>query len=253
MYIVLTHDVDSIKRPLRHVLSRWRRFTISDLIRHIFHIDNLYNNFDELISIEDSVGSRSTVFIPVQLFSIDEIKDKLKTMIREGWEIQLHYVYEPIQYEALFKMQKSYLESELDIKVQGVRVHNLIINDSILKMFEKEGIIYDTTYRAEALNTYSPLYIHKKIIELPIAVMDADLFGRLHMSEEKALRYIFKKLENAKEKNEKIFVILFHQEALRMKGGRIYSDLVKMLYERGYELVRCIDIVNRVLKGEIKV
>ncbi|NPA71091.1 MAG: hypothetical protein GXO26_09815 [Crenarchaeota archaeon] len=251
MYIVLTHDVDSVKRPLRHVLARWRRFTIGDLIRHVLHIDNLYNNFEQLIAIEDSVGSRSTIFVPVQLFPIDEIKDKLKRMIKEGWEVQLHYVYEPVQPESLFKIQKRYLEEELDIKVQGVRVHNLIINENILKMFEKEGIIYDSTYRAETLGTFSPRYI-KKIIELPVGVMDADLFGRLHMSEEKALRYIFRKIEEAKKNDEKTFVILFHQEALRMRGGRIYSILVKELYERGYELVRCIDIVNRVLKGEIE-
>ncbi len=252
MYIVLTHDVDSVRRPLRHVLARWRRFSIGDLVKHILHLENLYNNFEELATIEDSIGSRSTIFVPVQLFPIDEIKDILKRLIRDGWEIQLHYVYEPVQPESLFKLQKTYLENELGIRVQGVRVHNLIINDTILKTYEKENIIYDSTYRAESLETYSPKYIRKKIIELPVGVMDADLFGRLHMSEDKAVKYVLRKVENAKKNNEKTFVILFHQESLRMKGGRIYGYIIRELYERGYELMRCIDIVNRVIKGEIE-
>jgi len=249
MYIVLTHDVDSVRRPLKHVLQRWRRFNITDLIKHILGLTNLYNNIEEILALEDRYGVRSTFFIPVQLFPIDEIDDILKYAITQGWEVELHYVYESVQPEALLKMQKEYMEQKLSIKVLGVRVHNLIISRDILKMFSKVGILYDSTYRAESLDTYDPTHI-ENILEIPIAVMDTDLFGRLHMNEEYAIKYIMWKLNTAQARGHRFFTILFHQESYKMKGGRIYRELLRQLVAQGHMFLRCIDVLNMFIRGQ---
>ncbi len=249
--IILTHDVDSIERSLSHILKRWKRFTKKDLLKSMLRLSNLYNNIEEIINIEDSLGYRSTFFIPVRLFDASQITDILKKMQREGWEIALHYVYEPIQPLALFKIQKDYLESLINRRVEGVRVHNLYINDYLIDVFVKHGLLYDSSYRAEEVDKYSPFYIKGKFVEFPIGVMDTDLFGRLFMSESKALKYVQSKIKIAEQKNEKAFTILFHQESYKMKGGRIYKILLKYLHDKGYMVYNVRQFLKNLGKEEI--
>ncbi len=244
MIIVLTHDVDSVRRPLKHVLQRRSRFRAADLIRHILGLDNLYNNILRIVEFEESLGVKSTFFIPVQLFSLEYVESDLRNIAKRGWEIELHYVFEPIQPESLFRMQKEYLEEILDIKVRGVRVHNLQISDKLLDLFNEEGLIYDSSLRCEQARKLTPFRIREKLIEIPIGVMDADLFGRLHMSEHRAYRYIIQKIEKAIAAGEKILTLLFHQESFRMIGGRIYRDILEELHRREYIMCTCLEALK---------
>jgi len=234
--IILTHDVDSIIRPFKHVWQRRKRFKIKDILLAALKIKNLYNNIEEIISLEDKYGYRSVFFIPVFLFDIEEIIDVIKQVRKQGWEIQLHYVHEPNQYTGLFKMQKEYFEKEIG-PVEGVRVHMLVLNKDILAMFQKEGIKYDSTLRAETANTYDPFPIMEKLLEIPIGIMDADIFGRLRLNERKALKYILWKIEKAKLEGARSFTMLFHQESFSMKGGRIYKEVIKYIFSKEYNVV----------------
>ena len=243
MIIVLTHDIDSIRKPFKHIWQRRNRFTIKDIILSALNLKNLYNNIEDVIALEDKYGVKSTLFVPVFLFNINEIIDTLRSIKRQGWEVQLHYVYEANQAVGLFRMQKEYFEEEIGI-VEGVRVHKLIMNDVILNMLQKEGIKYDSTLRVETANTYNPYYITKEMIEIPIAIMDADLFGRLQLNEDQALKYIDWKLKSAQERGAWCFTILFHQESYRMKGGRIYSKVLELIKDK--EVMTCNQLVNHV-------
>ncbi len=242
--IVLTHDVDSVRRPLRHVLQRRSRFKFSDLLKHVLGLDNLYNNILRVVEFEESLGVKSTFFIPVQLFPLEEIESDLRDLLKKGWEIELHYVFEHVQPEALFRMQRKYLEDTLNMKIKGVRVHNLQISDKLLDLFDKEGLIYDSSIRFEQVEKLSPFKIRKKLIEIPIGVMDADLFGRLHMSEQRAYRYVTRKIEEATIHGERVFTLLFHQESFRMVGGRIYRNILEELHKREYTMCTCLDALK---------
>jgi len=248
--IILTHDVDSIRKPFKHIWQRRRRFRIWDLLLTATGIKNLYNNIEEIVRLEDAYNFRSVFFIPVFLFNVEEIIDILRSIRKNKWEVQLHYVYEPNQYLGLFRMQKEFFEKEIG-RVEGVRVHKLIINDAILDMFQKEGIKYDTTFRVETTGTYDPFLVRKGLLEIPIAVMDADLFGRLRLSEQQALKYILWKIRQAEQKGAKYFTILFHQESFMMKGGRIYREILKHISSKGYEVKLPKDIINfKVIENE---
>jgi len=240
MKVVLTHDVDSIRKPLRHVLSVRKRFAKKDLILHFLGFKNLYDNIDELISLEDKYGFRSTFFIPVDLFPINEIIDTVRAIKAKGWEIALHFVTEGTQEEGFVSMKKEFLESLIG-KISGVRTHNLIINETLLSVFEKNGFKYDSSLRAETAKTYKPFRIGKSLIEIPIGVMDADLFGRLKMNEEEAKKNIFTRLEKAEREGS--FTVLFHQESFKMRGGRLYKEVLKHIKDRGYQTACCIDMV----------
>ena len=101
MRVILTHDVDSIKKPLRHILKVRKRFSIRDIIKHVIGLKNLYNNIEDLIALEDTYGFRSTFFVPVDLFPILEIEDILKELIKSNWEVGLRYVMESSQNRVL--------------------------------------------------------------------------------------------------------------------------------------------------------
>jgi len=242
--IILTHDVDSVRRPLRHVLQRRSRFKLKDLLKHLLGLDNLYNNILRVVEFEESLGVKSTFFVPVQLFPLEEVESDLRDIARRGWEIELHYVFEPIQPESLFRLQREYLEEALNIKVRGVRVHNLQISDKLLDLFSEEGLIYDSSLRCEQVRRLTPFRIREKLIEIPIGVMDADLFGRLHMSERRAYRYVMQKIEKAIAAGEKVFTLLFHQESFRMIGGRIYRDILEELHKREYIMCTCLEALK---------
>jgi len=242
MKIILTHDADSVRQPFRHIWSRRSRFTRRDLLASALGLRNLYNNIADIVSLEGELGFRSTFFIPVFLFDIHEVIDTLLEIRGEGWEVQLHYVHEANpQFQGLFRMQMSFF-NELLGSAQGVRCHGLRVNDDLLNLFRREGLRYDSSMRGETAGTYDPYTATSNgLVEIPIGVMDADLFGRLHLSEAAAWRYILRKIEAAESSGARYFTLLFHQEAYRMKGGRLYRRLLRHLADSGYNGIKCID------------
>jgi hypothetical protein len=242
MKIILTHDADSISKPIEHIRARQDRFTKQDLKAAEKGLLNLYNNIEEIVQLESELEFHSTFFIPSFLFNLHAIIDTLKTIQRGGTEIQLHYVHEQHpQYEGLFALQKK-LFNELIGPVDGVRCHNLWVTEALLKIFHDEGVHYDSSYRAQTVHTVEPFAIHQNLIEIPIGIMDTDLFGRFHFSETEAWKYVLQELKKAKDHGRQSFTLLFHQESFRMKGGRLYAQLLKHFAKEGYECLRCCDV-----------
>ncbi len=231
MLIGLSHDADSIKKPLRHVLKVRKRFSRRQLIAHVLGLKNLYDNFRDIMAFEDDLGVRSTFFIPVVLFDVCEIEDTLRELLEGGWEVGLHFVVEGAQRAALVRMEKEWLEELLGRELEGVRSHGLVIDEDLMSDYARAGFTYDSSYRMEQVGRSTPFPHPSGLVEVPVGVMDADLFGRLHLSEEKALRYVLRKVEKASARGEEAFVLLFHQESFSMKGGRIYRRLVETLLE----------------------
>lgn len=242
MKIILTHDADSVHKPLEHILARRDRFTQKDLKAAEKGTLNLYNNIEEIVQLETDLGFHSTFFIPTFLYGLDSIIDTLKAIQREGSELQLHYVHEDHpQFEGLFRMQKEFFQ-DLIGPVNGVRCHNLWITKPLMKLFQDEGIYYDSSYRSETVGRVEPYEIQKGIIEIPIGIMDTDLFGRLHLTEAEAWKYILNDIEQAKDHRCQYYTVLFHQESFRMKGGRLYARFLEHLANEGYECLRCCDV-----------
>jgi hypothetical protein len=242
MKIILTHDADSIYKPLDHIFARRTRFTEKDLKEAEKGTLNLYNNIEDIVHLEAELGFRSTFFIPTFLFNLYTLIDTLNTIKREGTELQLHYVHEDHpQFGGLFVIQKSFFSTLFD-EARGVRCHNLWVTPPLLALFKEHRLIYDSSYRAETVSTVEPYQLPEGLIEIPIGIMDTDLFGRLHLTENEAWKYILKDLDKAKAHRATYFTLLFHQESFRMKGGRLYAKLLKHLAEEGYECIRCGDV-----------
>lgn len=243
MRIILTHDVDSVSKSISHVLKRWRRFSFKDILMHVFGLKSLYNNLRELEKLEDKYGYRSTIFVPVVLFPISRVSDQLLSMADDGWEIGLHFVVERHQLKSLITMERDRLE-DIFGEIHGVRTHMLAVSDRLLEEYWKAGFMYDSSIRVEECGRYETYRVHGEMVEIPIGIMDADLFGRMNMSEKEAWRYITRKIENAERMGAPQFTILFHQESLKMKGGRLYEKLLEYLSEKSYKVSRCIDALR---------
>ncbi len=59
------------------------------------------------------------------------------------------------------------------------------------------------------------------LLELPLILMDTTLWGYLKKSEEEGFGDAVRMMK-AVEEVEGLFTLLWHQEAVRMRGGRIY-------------------------------
>jgi peptidoglycan/xylan/chitin deacetylase (PgdA/CDA1 family) len=249
MIVGLSHDVDSIRKDLRHVWRVRGRFTVRQLLLHALGVRNLYDNLADLMEVEEERGVRSTFFIPAVLFNLDEVEGCLKQLVEGGWEVGLHFVVEGRQLKALLRMERRRLEDLLGMRVEGVRTHNLAVDEGLLKLYGVEGFIYDSSLRAEEVGRSSPFKVEGAggLVECPIGVMDADLFGRLHLSEEGAFRWTLSRVEEAEGRGEGAFTLLFHQESLSMKGGRIYVRLLDELLKRysAAPLRRLVEAVER--------
>ncbi len=242
MRIILTHDADSIQKPIEHIRARRDRFTEKDFKAAEKGTLNLYNNIADIVQLEAEMGFRSTFFIPTFLFNLYSILDTLKSIQREGTELQLHYVHENHPQSAgLLQIQKAFFNDVIG-PVQGVRCHNLWVFPPLLALFKEEFIHYDSSYRAKTVGTIEPYQLEEGMIEIPIGIMDTDLFGRLYLTENEAWKYILKDLNSAKDHRVEYYTFLFHQESFRMKGGRLYSKLLKHLAKEGYEGIRCCDV-----------
>ena len=67
-----------------------------------------------------------------------------------------------------------------------------------------------------------------QLIELPLIIMDAAIWTWLKLTEASALQTILK-IRDIIKQSHGLLTILWHQCVLKMKGGRIYEDLIKNL------------------------
>ena len=96
---------------------------------------------------------------------------------------------------------------------------------------------------------------HRKIdgiIEFPITIMDTYLFSYLGVTEENILNIFEETISTAMCKNEsdiKIITLLWHDNVLKMKGGRMYKNILEYLTsQNNIKIMRGIDLVNIINK-----
>lgn len=236
--IILTHDIDAIRKDK----PSWSYFPKIEQLKGRLG-KNLYNNLEDIIALEEKYGYRSTIFIPVFLFEVDDILEILLQAELRGWEIGLHYVYQGHRQDpvGLFHTQKGYIDglfqSFRDEEIKGVRSHHLVLREWIIEEMEKT-FVYDSSTR-----DYSFRGIHKirgELYEIPITIMDADY---VYAGENTFWMYLYKLYKNRKNLND--FCVLFHNQSYRMKGGRLYKELLAHMANDGVYGVSCIEALRR--------
>ena len=234
--VFLSHDVDWDFNgpPKDHILKIKNRF--DEKLFQTTPINKLYRNFSEYMEIEEKYDTKSTFFFRTQYENGDyrEYDDDIKKLNKEGWEIGLHTDPSSVNEILEIKREKENLEKILGSKIYGNRVHYLSNDEKLLEKLSKLGFIYDSSFKKtkDTITVEDMGYQQiNEIIEFPVTLMDAYLFTYMKISEDKIIKTVEKTLNSCRKLNLEFNVmsILWHDNVLKMKGGRMYSKILEFL------------------------
>ena len=234
--VFLSHDVDwNFNGPPKdHILKIKNRF--DENLFQTTPINKLYRNFSEYMEIEEKYNTKSTFFFRTQYENGDyrDYHDDIKKLKKEGWEIGLHT--DPSSVDSIFKIQKEKdnLEKILGSKIYGNRVHYLSNDEKLLKKLSELDFTYDSSFRkTKDTITFEDMGYRQinKITEFPVTLMDAYIFTYMKIKEEKIIELVGKTLDSCRKLNLEfnVMTILWHDNVLKMKGGRMYSKILEFL------------------------
>jgi len=251
-YIFLSHDVDWRKQgpPKEHVLNRAERFDEST-IRNI-DSKNPYYNFPQYMEIEERFDARSTFFFRTKYENGDvtDYEDEISSLKKGGWEIGLHCDPSSIYDLAKIRQEKEILESLTRTKVFGNRVHYLGFNNELPKKLQELGFVYDSTVKNskdQIIKEDFGFFQLERLFEFPITLMDAYMFTYMGLSEEQVLPVVQKALNESRQINASfnIMTIIWHDNVLQMKGGRMYKKILEFLTQQDdVKICTGINLVN---------
>ena len=234
-YVFLSHDVDwSFNGPTKeHILKRKDRFDTKLFDKT--PLNKLYHNFSEYMEIEEKFNVKSTFFFRTQYENgdyMDYSKD-IKDLVNGGWEIGLHTDPSSVDDIEKIKKEKNDLEKLSNSKIFGNRVHYLSNDIQLQRKLSELDFVYDSSIK-KSKNDYKEdigYYIKNKIIEFPITVMDAYIFTHMKIKEEKIISFFNDVLNHARHSNSEFNIIslLWHDNVLKMKGGRMYPKILEFL------------------------
>ena len=240
----LTHDVDNISRPRSHIIAVRERFSTPDLLLALLGLKSLYNNIVYTASMEERRRLRSSFYLLSSGYDLEGIADTLRELQGLGWEIGLHGDFGTHDTHDNMAAAVARFKSQTRIEPRGLREHFLRFDyEKSWGIMDSLGFDYDTSvgnrdklgFRLGLCAPFHPPgpdWKPRRLLELPLVLMDTTLWGYLKRTEEEGIRD-FASLKEKVEGVEGLFTILWHQEAMRMKGGRIYPRLLDLLVADG--------------------
>jgi hypothetical protein len=251
----ITHDVDNIRRPFRHILSVRRRFSSADLLMAGLGLRSLYNNIALVARLEKERAVHSSYFFLTSNYDLGSMAAQLARLKRDGWEVGLHGGIGTRDSLVLMKEDIARFVKTLGYSPVGVREHFLQFDYArTWQIMEEAGFAYDTTvgtrdslgFRIGLCVPFHPPakdWNPMKLLELPLVLMDTTLWGYLKLSEEEGLKRT-RDLVSLVSATGGLFTLLWHQEAVRMKGGRIYPRVLDDLVIGGAWVAKAGDVAS---------
>lgn len=241
--VCLSHDVDNIERPLEHVLKVKERFEKADFDKAMKGRLSLYNNIKLISKNEGDHGLRSTFYLLSANYPLAGLRETARILGSRGWEFGLHGDFGTHDSEQEMKKAVERFTDGLGSQPRGVREHYLRFDyGSSWRIMEASGFDYDTTlgnsdslgFKLGLATPFHPPDLGWKpmrLLELPLSLMDTTIWGYLKKGEEEGFAEVFRSMQMVEEV-EGLFTLLWHQEAVRMKGGRVYWRILRELSKR---------------------
>ena len=238
--VAITHDADRISVDKEHFNKVKDRFTEEIIEEFRDGIKDPYWNVEEMAKIEKEFGFKSSFYLLLSEYQIDQKLQTFKILMNEGWEIGLHGGFDTHNNKNELLKQIELFSKYFGNKPKGIRQHYLefdpentwrIMNDLKLKYDTTWGFNKNPGFKAGiSLPFYPPDFEWEyfDILEIPLILMDTSLWGYMDLDEEQGLE-LTRNIIGIIKKTEGLFTILWHQEALMMKRGRIYREILKML------------------------
>jgi hypothetical protein len=241
--VCLTHDVDNIAHPMEHVLKTKDRFSKSDFEKATRGLLSLYDNIELIGEKEGAEGFRSSFYFLSANYPLERVRAAARRLSARGWEIGLHGDFGTHDSEAEMKRAVERLTQGVGIRPRGLREHYLRFDfGKSWRVMEGAGFDYDTTVGnsdelgfkmglATPFHPPDPDWKPMRLLELPLSLMDTTLWGYLKKSEEEGLDDVRRSIRMVAGV-EGLFTLLWHQEAVRMRGGRAYWKVLRGLGRR---------------------
>jgi hypothetical protein len=241
--VCLTHDVDNIERPIEHILKVQDRFSKADLEKAKRGKLSLYDNIEMIGEKEGAEGFRSSFYFLSANYPLERVRATARRLHAKGWEIGLHGDFGTHDSEAEMRRAVERLTEGIGIRPRGLREHYLKFDfQKSWRVMEDTGFDYDTTVGNNdklgfKLGLATPFHppdaagMPMRLLELPLSLMDTTLWGYLKKGEEEGFDDVMRSIRMVEEV-EGLFTLLWHQESVRMKGGRIYWRILKELGRR---------------------
>ncbi len=187
--LCISHDVDRVKKQWYHYLYYGLKHPFVQIRSFLTKISGKepYWNFDELIELESKYNSRSTFFFLNESrrelsanfmgrydITSDRIRNIIKKLDQEGFEIGLHGSFDSYNNLNLLKKEKEILESIVGHPVISTRQHHLNFQKEVTwKIQNGIGIKYDSTL-GYSNQVGKELFFRTSegLIEIPITIMD---------------------------------------------------------------------------------
>ena len=142
-----------------------------------------------------------------------------------------------------------------------IELHYLNFDDQLLSKLYQSGFTYDSTMKKYKDRITIDDMNYKKIdgiIEFSLTLVDTYFFTYLGVTEKNILDIFKETMSTAMGVNNleniKIITLLWHDNALKMKRGRRYKDILKFLTsENNIKIKRGIDIVDIVNRFNKKI
>ena len=253
-YIFLSHDVDWRRQGpnAEHIEARKDRFDPE--IFNKTKPEELYRNIPEYMELEEKFGIRSTFFFRTlyENGNVNDFEDDIQTLQKGNWEIGLHTDPKSVESIEKIKQEKEKLESLTQKPIIGNRVHFLNYNSELPLKLKELGFLYDTSLRHSKDKINEKEMGHSKIdglIEFPVTLMDAYLFTHMGIKEEGIIPEFKKTLEIGRNfSEENVISVIWHDNVLKMKGGRKYKEILEFLASQddvkvlpGQDLVKILE------------
>ena len=241
--VCITHDVDNVRRPMTHILRRANRFSFSDIVLALLGLKSLYNNIDYIADLEAKRGLRSSFYFLSKNYDLNALAPTAQRMIGSGWEVGLHGDFGTHDSAEAMEDAVKRFSSAFGSRPSGLREHYLQFDyGKTWEIAQSSGFTYDSTvgnrdslgFRLGLCTPFHPPdsgWRQMKVVELPLVLMDTTLWGYLRRSEDEGERDFLSLLDKVDKVNG-LMTLLWHQESVRMKGGRIYPRLLAALAGR---------------------
>jgi peptidoglycan/xylan/chitin deacetylase (PgdA/CDA1 family) len=239
----VTHDVDNVRRPMAHILRRANRFSFPDMVLALLGLKSLYNNIDLISDLEAKQSLRSSFYFLSKNYDLRALAPTARRLVESGWEVGLHGDFGTHDSMEAMRDAVTILSSAFGKRPVGLREHYLHFDyGRTWEIAQSLGFIYDSTvgnrdrlgFRVGLCTPFHPPdsgWKQMKVVELPLVLMDTTLWGYLGRSEKEGEMDFLSLLDQVKRVSG-LMTLLWHQESVRMKGGRIYPRLLAALAGR---------------------
>ncbi len=238
--LCISHDVDKLSESRSHIWKIRKRFSMFTVLKALLGISNPYNNLKEYLKFENQYGVHSSFYFLAEEYDFSKISQELQLLNENKMDLGLHGGFGTHSDAKKLNDEKTKLEKILKQPIFGTRQHFLKFElPETWNVHNRTDLLYDTTvgfndkigfklgfafpfFTPDAHLNPSPL------IELPLLIMDAAMWTHLKHTEETALNTILEFRDKIKQFHG-LLTVLWHQCTLKMRGGRIYKNLLKRL------------------------